>query len=40
MWTFRGAGWNVDDVRVGAQARETSECAVGTRGGAGMPFLK
>jgi hypothetical protein len=34
--TFRGAGWNVDDVRVCARARETSmqrwsECAVGTR---------
>lgn len=37
MWTFRGARWNVDDVRVCAGARETSmqrwpECAVGMRG--------
>ena len=36
MWTFRGAGWNADDVRVCAGVRETpvqrwSEYAVGTR---------
>jgi hypothetical protein len=36
VWTFRGVGLNVDDVRVCARARETSVlswlgCAEGTR---------